>query len=603
MYYWELCNAQKAFLCRYHMDGYSKLEVLDILKWKELCDSLERSGGAAAPSPAKHIWSLLSAELQGKLAARRPAEDRAADEQYKGEIVAEFNRLLARRDFYDPQAWAAVDLESELARLLKDGYTALQQRDRRRVRELLARQDWLRRGVNDLRDDELFAFNVAMLRAAYDGDPKLADADRDDGKIIAVSREDALDKLALWRGYRTWIILWQEINRHKHGWNTHVPTICPWRLVSEADDMTIRGVRNPFYFKVDAQGQQLPYIDMIEPEVVRRKDIRLLKLQAGSADFYERETEWADFTPLKQMEASGGYEVRLWAMDYCGELTIFLCQQHADPQYRELMGDSRFHQALSLAINRQEMIDIVWQGMGTPAQFSVPEGSKYYNPRLHHAYVDYDPERANRLLDELGLQKRAADGTRLFPSGRPVTLEVSTTDERPLAAVQLLCNYWRAVGLKPLMKVRLGDIIWRLSSMGKYDVWIHKEGGNYFGPLLAGYIVPTHEAESIQYPRWAVWLKTGGREGEEPPDRVKELDRLWRKVTTAPNEQAKVAAWLNLTDVAAEQLPVIGITTSPGKVLYVKKNFKNVPQFALAGWIAHDPGNCNPEVFYIEQGQ
>ncbi|NIA21362.1 MAG: hypothetical protein GWP05_05205 [Anaerolineaceae bacterium] len=601
MFYLGLFNQPKHYFAKWHITGSKVLNVIDILDWEEFWKAVRKQAAAAGPSPGKRLWPMLSDPIKTRLEARLPEDDRKKDLQYKQEVVDDINRVLKSRDFYDAAAWSKVDFESELAGLFKRGYSTLQSSDRRRFRLLLKLQDFLRRGVSDLSDEEVFEFNLMMLRSAYDGDPKLEKTERDGRKMIAVDREDALNKQAQWRGKRTWWALYSGARKPNKQWNRHVPTLCPWRIVSEPEDMTVIAVRNPFYFKVDAEGKQLPYIDMIESEKVSRKETRLLKLRSGNVDMQSRNLEFSDYTALKQNEAEGGYEVRLWANDYCGEVTYWICQQNDDPEYRKLQADPRIRQALSLALNRQEMIDVVFQGLGTPAQFSVPEGSKYYNPRLRTAFIKYDPQRANKLLDDMGLDKRGPDGKRLLWSGRPLMLEVSYEAERPLAAVQLACTYWRALDIKILMKQRSGSIKWRLYRMGKYDIWVDKEGGSYFGPAVAGSFAPTHPAESVQFSAWAAWLRSAGREGLEPPERIKDLDFMWQQVIRAPTEQDKIKAWMALTDRAAWELPVLGISTSPGKVIYVHKNFKNVPRLALAGWIAHEPGNCNPEMFYIEQ--
>jgi len=601
MFYLGLFDRPKHYFARWHVTGSKVLNVIDILDWEELWEKVQDQAAADEPSAGKRLWSMLGDSIKAKLKDRIPDDDRKKDLQYKQEVVDQINRVLKSRDFYDPASWSDVDLESELAWFFEQGYAKIQTRDERRVRFLLKRKDLLRRGVSDLSDEEVFELNLMMLRSAYDGDPKLDKLDRDDEKLIAVDREDALDKQAQWRDYRTWSVFYNEARKSNKEWNRHVPTLCPWRVVSEPEDATVIAVRNAFFFKVDTEGKQLPYIDIIKAEKVSRKPIRLLKLRSGNVGMQSRNLEFSDYTALKQNEAKGGYEVRLWANDYCGEVTYWICQQHHDPDYRELQADPRFRQALSLALNRQEMIDVVFQGLGTPAQFSVPEGSKYYNPRLHKAFIEYDPARANKLLDEMGLDKRGPDGNRLLRSGRTLMLEVGYEEERPLAAVQLACNYWRALDIKVLMKERSGAIKWRLYRMGKYDIWVHKEGANYFGPAVAGSFAPTHPAESVQFSAWSAWLRSAGREGLEPPEHIKDLDFMWQQVIQAPTEQDKIRAWMALTDRAAWELPVLGISTSPGKVIYVHKNFKNVPRLAMAGWIAHEPGNCNPEMFYIEQ--
>ena len=597
MAYLGMCGSQKASRKKWHPDGVKEMLVFDVLDWRGLFSTMAAQAEAARASPGRHIWPMIDEALRQRLVAGPPDNDRGKDEAYKEDVVRELNRLLRRPDFWDAAAWAGADFDSELRKTLKPGYSTLQRRESDRVKVLLRRKDFLRRGPGDLDEEELLEFNLMMLRAAYDR----AATDGGPEALIAKDRYDALDLQAQWRGYRTWGVLWRERGTYHRGWNDHVPTLCPWRVVSEKEDTEIVAVRNPYYFKVDARGQQLPYIDMVRDDRATMDNIRQIKLRSGRINFQTRNLEFSDFTPLKQNEKAGGYEVRLWPNDYCGEVTFFICQQHHDREYRRFLGNPKFRQALSLAMDRQEMIDIVFHGMGTPAQYAIPKSSKYFREALYKAYVEYDPDRANRLLDELGLDKRTGDGVRLLPSGRPFYLEVNAEEERPLAAVQLACKYWRAIGLDAQMKMRSGMIKWRLYRMGKYDVWVHKEGGNYFGPMVVGWCVPTHPAESVQYSAWTAWLQSGGREGLEPPEYVKDLAFMWSRVVHAPNEQRKLEAWTDLMDRAAEDVASLAISTSPGKVVLVGNNFRNVPKLALAGWIAHDSGNCNPEIFYVRQ--
>ena len=83
----------------------------------------------------------------------------------------------------------------------------------------------------------------------------------------------------------------------------------------------------------------------------------------------------------------------------------------------ELLNDKRFRQALSLAINRQQIIDAVYNGVTEPAQNSPPPGNVFHHEKLYHSFTEYDPERANRLLDELGLIERDREGYRTFNDG------------------------------------------------------------------------------------------------------------------------------------------------------------------------------------------
>jgi peptide/nickel transport system substrate-binding protein len=373
-------------------------------------------------------------------------------------------------------------------------------------------------------------------------------------------------------------------------------------VVTDPNEIVSVAIRNPYYFAVDSEGRQLPYLDTVESEEQPRRPTRNLKLTSGNVDFQVRDINFSDFTILKQNERRGNYRVLLWAYDYVGEVVFYFPQPRADEEMARLQDDPRFRHALSYAINRQEIIEVVFRGLGEPAQVSVPLGSPFYNERHARTAVEYRPELANRLLDEMGLNRRAADGTRLLWSGRPLILVVAVDETRSLDAVQMVCNYWQAVGVNAQMKVQTMVLINNWNAMGLLDVGVAREGGNFFGPVVASNYAPTHPAECVWASKWTEWLVSAGQRGWEPPERFKRLEVLWRRVVEAPTREAMIAAWQALSEHTAEQLPTIGITTPPGAVVYVRNGFKNVPELSLAGWIAHDPGNNCPEVFFWENG-
>jgi ABC-type transport system substrate-binding protein len=137
--------------------------------------------------------------------------------------------------------------------------------------------------------------------------------------------------------------------------------------------------------------------------------------------------------------------------------------------------------------------------------------------------------------------------------------------------------------------------------MGTEDLYAGKAGGSFFGPMLPGSFYPSNPAECGWWYNWAVYMRNGGRGGWAAPERIKELERMWQRLVTSPTRDAKMAAWKAVTDRFASDLPLIGILTSPGKVVYVRNGFKNVPRLALAGWIAHEPGNTCPECYFFEK--
>lgn len=557
-----------------HVDGQVEFADSDVLDW----------AGLAAALPASPLAALLTEAERSVFAAAEATARRPA--------LAALNRIAAGDGILDPALRAGLDLDAELAALRQRDVLSYSTSDWKRFEELNDRAHLLQRlaadGAAALTGAERLRLGVALVRAHL---PATA---------FAVNREAGLNHAAQNgpRKYTNWITAWRGKSNFHPVHNPHVPVLTAWRIVTEAKERRQLAIRNPFYYKVDERGNQLPYIDRLVCELEQQHSVHLLKLRSGNVDFQVRELKFEDYTVLKQNEQAGGYEIRLWANDYCGEVNFWPLQTHRDPQYRRLFTDRRFRQALSLALNRQQIIDVAFHGLGTPAQFSIPEGSPYYNAKLAKAFIAHDPARANALLDEIGLTQRSADGMRRFWDGTPITLDVNTGGEVPQEVVQLACNAWQAIGLNAQLKFRQGGMITRMVDMGTADIVTAWEGGNFFGPLLAGAFAPTHPAEARQWTAWTKHIMGDVRAGEEPPPWLVDINRTWESLIASPDQAAKMRAWQALTDRAAEDLPVIGVMTSPGKLVYVRNGFKNVPRLALAGWIAHDPGNACPEVFF-----
>ncbi len=600
MFYRGLFSMPRHVNEKFHPDGSRILNIVDVLDWRGFGEALRTN------PVGKRLWERLDGRIRAALQSdppdRKNGEPMATHlqrvERFRQPVIDAINKALKDRRFYSVQAMSGVDLNAEKKELLAEGVFKLttDHAKLRRIKELLVREDLLRRvrvdGIESLGESELFNFNLMVLRAALSVG---------DEAPLAKNREAALNHLAANgpREYGGWVKMLMAIQADKYPeLCPHYPTIKAWRIVSEPSDRIIWAVRNPYYYRVDPEGNQLPYLDAIRTQIETQAQTRVLKIMAGSVDFQTRDVEFDSFTELSQNAERGGYEVRLWANDYVGEVTFYAVQAHIDPQYMKLQDDPRFRHALSLTLNRQEIIDVVFKGLGGPAQWSIPKGSPYYNEKLATMSVQYDPKKANELLDAMGLDKRMANGTRRMWDGRPLSMGVNVSSDRPVTAVQMACKYWRDIGIDAQLKIRTGKSISRRANMGLLDIVVHKEGGSYFGPVLAGGFAPTHPAESLQWAKWVEYLRSGGRMGWAAPERIKKLERMWNRVVTAPDDKTKMRAWQALADHTADQLPWIGIMTSPGKVVVVKKNFKNVPKLSLAGWIAHDPGNSCPEAFF-----
>ena len=228
------------------------------------------------------------------------------------------------------------------------------------------------------------------------------------------------------------------------------PVLEAWVLQEAATDYAL-WERNPFYWKVDIAGNQLPYYDRVQNRSAATKESFMIAAMGGEVDFVASILTIEDFPVLTQNAEAGNYEVRLWQKRAGAGVNYFFRQTYKpDPVIEGLLRDKRFRRALSLAINRAEINELLYFGKGIPSQAAVPPGSIYHVPEHFQRDAEFDPDEANRILDELGLTK-GADGIRRRPDGKELFLKIEGYHEQetPITSTaELVKNYWEAVGVK-----------------------------------------------------------------------------------------------------------------------------------------------------------
>ena len=264
------------------------------------------------------------------------------------------------------------------------------------------------------------------------------------------------NELAKELGFETWELAFEANDWEFQNGYTHLidlgeprPTMQPWGLVEVTDTSKVH-VRNPYFWKVDPDGQQLPYIDRIVAGIADPETINL-KIISGEADLDYGVATVENFALYKQNEAAGGYTVR--ELQLQGSAATFTVNQTIDdPIKQPIFQDLRFRQALSLAIDADEINEAVYFGLGRPMAFPVT-GTSFHLPKWDDNPMDaYDVDRANELLDAVGLEERNSAGWRLGPDGEVFTLTIEGRligeGTPPVASIELMEEYWEAVGLQ-----------------------------------------------------------------------------------------------------------------------------------------------------------
>ncbi|MCH8238845.1 MAG: ABC transporter substrate-binding protein, partial [Proteobacteria bacterium] len=204
---------------------------------------------------------------------------------------------------------------------------------------------------------------------------------------------------------RNWVSLHIRNGRQYRQENPALPTLQPWMNTTTSPSQRYIFRRNPYYHRVDAAGRQLPYIDEVVLSMGSSKIIPA-KTGSGEADLQARYLRFDHYTFLKESEKRQDFNVRLWRIARGSQVALFPNLNARDPNWRKLIQDVRFRRALSLAIDRREINQVVYYGLIRESANTVLPESPLFRPAYQHAWARYDIKTANELLDDIGLTRR-----------------------------------------------------------------------------------------------------------------------------------------------------------------------------------------------------
>jgi peptide/nickel transport system substrate-binding protein len=391
-------------------------------------------------------------------------------------------------------------------------------------------------------------------------------------------------------GVRNWAALHTKLDSMYHNDNPKLPSLEPWVLKTKLPADRIVFERNPYYYRIDGAGHQLPYIDRIVVAIADSKIIPA-KTGAGESDLQARYLRFDDYTFLKAGEAAGDYRVRLWRTGPGGQLALYPNLNAADPVWRALIRDVRFRRALSLAVDRHEINQVIYFGLAIEGQNSVLPQSPLNRTEYRAAWANFDLDEANKLLDEVGLDKRDSDGTRLLPDGRPAAIIVEDAGESSEQSdvLELIRDSWRRVGIQLYSKPAQLTLFRRRVFSGETLMSLDKgiENGLATAAMSPAEFAPTAQ-DQLEWPKWGEYAETKGRSGE-PPDlpeavKLKQLNAAWLAATN-PLDQARI--WHEMLGIWADQVYSIGLVAGVQQPVVVNDRLKNVPDDGIYNW---DPG-------------
>ncbi|HIG53720.1 MAG TPA: ABC transporter substrate-binding protein [Candidatus Handelsmanbacteria bacterium] len=384
------------------------------------------------------------------------------------------------------------------------------------------------------------------------------------------------------------------------------PVLTAYVLVSRTSTRT-RLRRNPYYPKVDPEGNQLPYIDYLEVQRVDSPAIMAAKASTGQVDFAGRQFMTADIPLFKRFEKKNAYSTYIWPRPYGSDVVLQFNLNHLDEGLRKIFQDVRFRRAMSLAINRQEINDIVYFGQGVPRQLTVVSSSRYFEPEFATAWAEFDPVRAGALLDEMGLVDRDGDGSRERLDGEAlqITLEYMIGETPKQITLDLVTAHWREVGVSVNLKQISGPLQRIRARAGLMDmtIWHADRNADILFPIEPYWYVPVNGGwEQSQWSAWTRWYFSDGTRGWEPPAEIKELIGWWERLRRATDEKERVEMGKKILRSQAENLWALGVVGLGPHPIIVSDRLRNVPRQGYWGWDSRWSWPYYPETWYLNRG-
>lgn len=415
----------------------------------------------------------------------------------------------------------------------------------------------------------------------------------------------ALDRMVAEAKFKTWTELFAAKAHPPE--NPERPSMAAWVPETRVSDQLFVLRRNPYYVGVDKAGNQLPYIDTIQFKFFA--DIQALNLAAiaGELDEQERHINLVNYPVLKEHEKDGKYRIILWPGFGGADADVTFNETYnKDPELGRLFQNRDFRIAMSYAINRNEIKESAFLGLGEPRQPVAAPWHPYYPGNITAwKYTEYRPVEANQLLDQIGLNRKDAEGFRLFPGTvRRVTVELSVVPAfGPWPDIaQLIAKDWERVGVKTIVQVRERALHFQMRQSNDLQAEIWNQDTSGF-PFTG---VPKYDPRSLLYgtittgPLWKQWYDTGGKEGVEPPAPIKRIAELIDRGRSAePAEQVRDAQEIFRIWVDNQfEIGTIGLTPLDQGVVVVNAKMRNVPSKLGKDWPLRTPGNARTEQFY-----
>ena len=397
--------------------------------------------------------------------------------------------------------------------------------------------------------------------------------------------------------------------------NLDLPVLTPWKTVEFVASQRLVAERNPYYWKVDTDGKQLPYIDKIVLTQVEDPRVIPLKIVGGEVDFMARDIPLDSFTTLKTSEKNGNYKLIQWKVGAGADPAIVPDWDTQNEATRKLIRTRDFRLALSYAIDRKRVNDVVYFGLGAVSQAvtspyspwgRTTDAGKQLMEQWRNLAVEHDPDKANKLLDGIGLDKKDADGFRLGADGKRISYVIitgSTPDSRAVDVLEFVTEDWKKIGIEAKINSMDWASFWPKFSTGEYDIAGWDAWTGYDIPTIPDTLFPIGSAY-WGTPLTAQWFNTQGQKGikPDPGDPMDRMIGFYNKMLAETTDEGQNKWVLEAVKVHVAEGPFfLGVVNDIPNLIVARPNLRNIPDFAFTGsWAQGAPGCTNPPTYFYK---
>ncbi len=404
-------------------------------------------------------------------------------------------------------------------------------------------------------------------------------------------------------------------------WIKDYPVLSPWHITNTTSDGLVQMERNPYYWKVDLQGNQLPYIDKLRMDYASTTDAIKLKLAQSELDSLgQHDITMADYPFYKQNEPKANFVVGDY-ISCMSDRDVFFPQhvvfledgKTRDTVLEDIVNHPNFVKALSMAIDRDEINQSLFYGTARMGQLSPMPSSKYYKEKYGSAWAQFDKAAANKLLDDMGLTTKNAQGIRMRKDGKPLTYVIEQGGLRvgPLTpkVSELVATAWRDIGIDASSKEVDSNLLGTRVSNGQVHctVWHADRGTDLLLPIEMIWYIPTSSGQGGASSKWGQYYLAADKSAPgliKPPDQILKYYDLFAQMTSTTDENARVGFGQQIFDSLADTPLSIGLLLQCPAPIIFNKNLRNLPRpKATFGWDTYGNSIYHPEAYFYVGGK